>query len=277
MHWHKEDISIVKHWLTYQDFERLMQNETFIPLNLSAFQCIGNIPDISVSERWFRFNRTYIPKNMIFDFAVVNGPTLQKYDTVRLFAMNGFEWKLIEVKNHQVKGFLQRMADALGRRTAGSFHNEVVVRNMHFTKAFQSMSRKFLIDKDAFIKYISIPIRAPEYMTHPFTKECIRFSAACFIERSMQTGSRYFWWMSSDYRVYSKKTGFSIALLHTDGREDSREQFLKALIKTGIEKQTMPDKEICVLREHQFDFPYNENIRKACVEFCGEVRALSGE
>lgn len=253
-----EDIFAVKQWLNQKDFRNEIKNEVFEPLNLSAFQCIGKLPEIAVSKKWFRLNSTYIPKNMIFDFVVVNGPTMQQYDTIRLFALNGLEWEVIKVKEHQVKSFLRRMSSALGRKTAGTY-NGCVVRNMYFTKAFRNLSRICLEDKNAFLQFISIPIHAPEYNSHPFIKECVRFVSACFIETYLQNWSRNVWWMSSDGRVFSKDAGCLVILTPMS----EREHCLEALVKNGTED----GQKFCILQEQQYDFPYNENVRRSCIEF----------
>ena len=190
---HKEDISAINYWLTYQDFKYLIQDESFVPVNLSAFECIGKVPDISVSERWFKLNNTYIPKNLIFDFAKVNREqTLQGFDTIRLYLLTGYE-------------------------------NEVIRGNPYY-KAFRENSKRCLPSRDAFINFINGPASGSEYISHPFIRENVRFVATCFIDKTIRLGSQYLWHNTLDGRVYSPKADCQIALVfgnHPDSYLDA--------------------------------------------------------
>ena len=261
---HKEDISAINHWLTYQDFKYLIQNESFVPVNLSAFECIGKVPDISVSERWFKLNNTYIPKNLIFDFAKVNREqTLQGFDTIRLYLLTGYENEVIRVKYHQTNSFMRRMSSVLGRKKAGSYHNEDVLRGNPYYKAFRENSKRCLPSRDAFINFINGPASGSEYISHPFIRENVRFVATCFIDKTIRLGSQYLWHNTLDGRVYSPKADCQIALVFGN-HPDS---YLDAVFTVGENENRLS-----VLKWHQVDFPFNENIQFACIEFVEQLR-----
>ncbi len=266
----KEDLIVVKKWLRYSDFKEAVSDEKFERIDLSAFKCIGRLPEIQISANWIVIDRVYIPKKMLFDFVCTDFDrvTIQDYNEIRAITLNGYEFIVIKIKRDQVRSFINRIKLYI-RDVPGSVCNEFVVRGMPYSKFFSMGCKKYLQEQEDFRHFCNISRDDREnYLAMPLIAEDILHIFIYFTQRHLTFGTKYFWKENiKDRKVFSPDRNCEIEFRADANSADY-------IIATIHIDETV--KEVAVLKRAEADFNNNTEINRASAEFCDALRKWLG-
>ena len=263
-----EDIIVVKKWLRYSDFKALISNERFETIDLSAFRCIGKTPEIKISANWIVINRVYIPKGMLFDFICVDYSTvtIQGYNEIRAFTLNGYEFIVLKVKRDQIPSFLNRMRKAV-KEISGSVFNEYIIQSTPHARVFRQTCKKYLQDQKDFMAFLDISKEYKEfYVSHPMIAEDTLYIFMFFVDGYLTRGTKYYWKLNIQERKIFSPDGDTEVEFSVNAENDD---YIHAAIRCG-EKT----KEIVALERSMVDFPDNTEINAASLKLCDDIKAM---
>lgn len=263
-----EDIIVVKKWLRYPDYKTLISDERFETIDLSAFRCIGKIPEIKISANWIIINRVYIPKGLLFDFICVDYSTvtIQGYNEIRAFTLNGYEFIVIKVKRDQIRSFLNRMRMAV-KEISGSVFNEYIIQSTPYARVFRQACNKYLQNKNDFMAFLHISKEYKEsYVSHPLIAEDALYTFMFFVDGYLTRGTKYYWKLNiQERKVFSSDGDCEIKFSVNSENDD----YIHAAIRCG-EKT----KEMAALERIMVDFPDNTKINAASLKLCDDIKAM---